>query len=136
MTRKIIFVLASSLLAVGALIFISASPASAAFFDGSVQSGVDAARGADVPSVLLGDGGVVTTVVNAMLFIVGFLSVIMLIFGGLRYIISGGNAAAVTTAKNTILYAIVGLVISIFAYAIINFVISSLTGTTTGGTNL
>ncbi len=105
--------------------------------DGPVQDGVEAARGTDVPSVLLGDGGAVTTVVNTMLFIVGFLSVIMLIWGGLRYIISGGNATAVTAAKNTILYAIVGLIIAIFAYAIVNFVIGSLTdGSMTGGTNV
>lgn len=71
-----------------------------------------------------------------MLFIVGFLSVIMLIFGGLRYIISGGNSAAVTSAKNTILYAIVGLIIAIFAYAIVNFVIGSVTGGGTAGTNV
>jgi hypothetical protein len=116
-------------------VMISASEAFA--FDTTVRGGVEAARGADVPSVLMGDGGVVTTVVNTMLFIVGFLSVIMLIWGGLRYVISGGNATAVTAAKNTILYAIVGLIIAMFAYAIVNFVIGSLSsGSMTGGTNV
>ena len=135
MIKKSISVLALSAVAVGTTLFLASTPA-AAIFDGTVQSGVDAARGTDVPSTLLGDGGVLTTVINAMLFIVGFLSVIMLIFGGLRYIISGGNSAAVTTAKNTILYAIVGLIIAIFAYAIVNFVIGSVTGTGTAGTNV
>ena len=134
MTTKTLLVLAASALAVGAVLFIA--PVSVEAFNGTVQSGVNAARGTDVPSTLLGDGGALTTIVNALLFIIGFLSVIMLIFGGLRYIISGGNAAAVTTAKNTILYAIVGLIIAIFAYAIVNFVIGSLTGTATGGTNI
>lgn len=134
MTTKTLLVLAASALAVGAVLFIA--PISVEAFNGTVQSGVNAARGTDVPSTLLGDGGALTTIVNALLFIIGFLSVIMLIFGGLRYIISGGNAAAVTTAKNTILYAIVGLIIAIFAYAIVNFVIGSLTGTATGGTNI
>lgn len=134
MTTKTLLVLAASALAVGAVLFIA--PVSVEAFNGAVQSGVNAARGTDVPSTLLGDGGALTTIVNALLFIIGFLSVIMLIFGGLRYIISGGNAAAVTTAKNTILYAIVGLIIAIFAYAIVNFVIGSLTGTATGGTNI
>ena len=60
----------------------------------------------------------------------------MLIIGGIRYVISGGNSAAVTAAKNTILYAIVGLIIALFAYAIVNFVIGSLTGGGTGGTNV
>ena len=134
MTTKTLLVLAVSALAVGAVLFIA--PVSVEAFNGTVQSGVNAARGTDVPSTLLGDDGVLTTIVNTLLFIIGFLSVIMLIFGGLRYIISGGNAAAVTTAKNTILYAIVGLIIAIFAYAIVNFVIGSLTGGTSGGTNV
>lgn len=134
MTTKTLLVLAVSALAVGAVLFIA--PVSVEAFNGTVQSGVNAARGTDVPSALLGDGGVLTTIVNTLLFIIGFLSVIMLIFGGLRYIISGGNAAAVTTAKNTILYAIVGLIIAIFAYAIVNFVIGSLTGGGAVGTNV
>lgn len=104
---------------------------------GGFQEGVNAARGADVPTTLTGDGGVITTVINTALFIVGFLSVIMLIFGGIRYIISGGNSTAVTAAKNTILYAVVGLIIAIFAYAIVNFVIGSFTGGLNGsGTNV
>ncbi len=106
--------------------------AAPAFAQGPVREGADAARGTDVPSLIMGDGGVISQVINVMLFIVGVLSVIMLIWGGLRYVISGGNSTSVTAAKNTILYAIVGLLVAIFAYAIINFVI----GTATGGSVL
>ena len=134
MTTKSFLVLAASALAVSVALLLT--PVAVEAFDGTVRQGVDAARGTDVPGTLMGDGGALTTIVNTMLFIIGFLSVIMLIFGGLRYIISGGNAAAVTAAKNTILYAIVGLIIAIFAYAIVNFVIGSLTGTASGGTNV
>ena len=126
MTTKTLLVLAVSALAVGAVLFIA--PVSVEAFNGTVQSGVNAARGTDVPSTLLGDGGALTTIVNTLLFIIGFLSVIMLIFGGLRYIISGGNAAAVTTAKNTILYAIVGLIIVALAQLIVRFVLSRALG--------
>jgi hypothetical protein len=49
----------------------------------------------------------------------------MLIVGGLRYVVSAGNSTAVTAAKNTILYAIVGLVVSFLAFAAINYVISA-----------
>jgi len=45
--------------------------------------------------------------------------------GHVRYATSGGNASTVTSAKNTILYAVIGLVIAIFAYAIINFVMNN-----------
>lgn len=131
-TKSLLTFAASALIATFALF----APVTVGALDGTVQGGVNAARGTDVPSTLLGDGGGLSTIVNTMLFIIGFLSVIMLIFGGLRYIISGGNAAAVTAAKNTILYAIVGLIIAIFAYAIVNFVIGSLTGTASGGTNV
>ena len=103
----------------------------------SIYEGVNAARGTDQPADLFGAGGVITVVINTLLFIVGTLSVIMIIIGGLRYIISGGNATAVTAAKNTILYAIVGLIISFLAFAAINFVLTTLApGGTAGFTNV
>lgn len=73
---------------------------------------------------LFGEGGIFTTVTNVLLFIIGAISVLMIIYGGIRYTISGGDAAAVTGAKNTILYAVVGLVVAIMAYAIVNFVLT------------
>ena len=53
----------------------------------------------------------------------------MLIIGGIRYVISGGDQAQVTAAKNTILYAIVGIVVAFLAYAAVNFVTQALAGT-------
>src|ERR1035437_7554101 len=76
------------------------------------------------PSVSL--GGVPKTVVNTLLEIAGALAVIFLIVGGLKYATSAGDSKRVESAKNTILYAIVGLVITILAYAIVNFVITKL----------
>ena len=102
----------------------------------SVQTGANAAQGNGQPSDLFGDNGIFTTITNTMLFIIGALSVIMLILGGLRYVISGGNAAAITAAKNTILYAIVGLIVALLAYAAINFVLTTLVTGTGGGTNI
>ena len=49
----------------------------------------------------------------------------MLIFGGFRYVISGGDASKVQDAKNTVLYALVGIIVAILAYAAVNFVIGS-----------
>jgi len=102
-----------------------------------VMDGVNAARGDGQPTILFGTGGIITTITNTLLFIIGALSVIMLIIGGLRYVISGGNSTQVTAAKNTILYAIVGLVIAFLAFAAINFVINTLApGSGSGGTNV
>lgn len=66
---------------------------------------------------------IVKTVINVLLFIIGIISVIMIIIGGLRYTASGGDSSAVTAAKNTILYAVVGLVIALIAFAVVNWVI-------------
>jgi len=116
-----------------ALTFVVSDTSSAA----SIMDGINAARGDGQPSELFGGTGIVTNITNVLLFIVGALSVIMLIVGGLRYVVSGGNSTAVTAAKNTILYAIVGLVISFLAFAAINFVLSAFApGVGAGGTNV
>ena len=60
-----------------------------------------------------------TKVINWFLGLVGLLAVLMLIIGGFRYLMSAGNDEATGKAKNTILYAIVGIVIVILSYAIV-----------------
>ena len=93
----------------------------------SLQTGIEAARGTGMPAELFGSAGVITTLTNILLFVVGALAVVMLIVGGLRYVVSGGNSNNVTAAKNTVLYAIVGLVVAFLAFAMINFVLGSIT---------
>ena len=95
---------------------------------GSVASGVDcAADGSNLAdTTLFGDGGIVPLMINTLLTLVGVISVIMLIIGGIRYIISSGDQNAVTTAKNTILYAIIGLIIALLSYAAISFITGNL----------
>lgn len=93
---------------------------------GGVQAGIDCAKNDKVPSELFGGStSIFTRIVNVLLFLIGVLSVIMLIYGGIRYTTSGGNSANVTAAKNTILYAIIGLVVAFLAYAVVNFVLSA-----------
>ena len=69
---------------------------------------------------------IIKNVVNILLFIVGAASVIMIVIGGLRYVTSGGDSGSVNGAKNTILYAVVGLVVAFMAYALVNFVLTQL----------
>ena len=92
----------------------------------TLQDGAEAARCDGCPSDLFGDTGVFKQVTNTILYIVGVIAVIMLIIGGIKYVVSGGDAKKVTDAKNTVLYAIIGLVICFLAFAIVNFVISAL----------
>lgn len=92
---------------------------------GGIGGGASCAKGSDQQTSLFGSGGVFKTITNVLLFIIGAISVIMLIIGGIRYVVSGGDSAAVTGAKNTILYAVVGIVVALLAYALVNFVITS-----------
>ncbi len=68
----------------------------------------------------------INNVINILIFIIGAISVIMIVVGGLRYTLSGGDSNSVSAGKDTILYAIVGLVVAIMAYSIVNFVIFKL----------
>jgi hypothetical protein len=70
---------------------------------------------------------IIHTIVNLLSAVVGVVAVIMIIFGGFRYITSGGNDTSVTSAKNTILYAIIGLVVVALAQLIVRFTLSKLT---------
>ncbi|MBR0430846.1 hypothetical protein IJJ05_00960 [Candidatus Saccharibacteria bacterium] len=97
----------------------------------TLQEGAEAARCDGCPADLFGDTGVFKQVTNTILYIVGIIAVIMLIIGGIKYVISGGDAKKVTDAKNTVLYAIIGLVIAFLAFAIVNFVISALPSSNT-----
>lgn len=93
----------------------------------SIQDGVnDAGQGTGGSTTDLGQ--TFKTIVNVLLYIVGAASVIMLIYGGIRYTISGGNEKQISGAKNTIMYAIIGLVISFLAFAIINWVLTAVSG--------
>ncbi len=67
------------------------------------------------------------TVINIFSLVVGVVAVIMIIIGGLKYITSGGESANITGAKNTILYAIIGLVVVALAQFIVRFVLAKVT---------
>jgi len=92
----------------------------------TISNGADCAQPAGTNGTLFGAGGIFTSIVNTALFVIGAVAVLMLIYGGIRYTISGGDEKAITSAKNTILYAVVGIIIAVLAYAIINFVLTSL----------
>jgi hypothetical protein len=124
--KRVVITSAIVLLAATMAVFV-AHPADAAGFNLTISDGADAARGRDQIVDLFGQAGMFRTITNMLLFIVGALSVIMLIIGGLRYVVSGGDSTAVNGAKNTILYAIVGLVVAMLSYAAIAFLLEAFT---------
>jgi hypothetical protein len=70
---------------------------------------------------------IIRHIVNILSAIVGVVAVIMIIIGGFRYITSGGNDTSITSAKNTILYAVIGLVIVALAQVLVHFVLRNIT---------
>lgn len=134
MTKKKLTNLSAVLAGFAASAYITSSETASAV--AGVHNGADSARGMDQPIDLIGDGGTFSIITNVLLFIVGAIAVIMIVIGGLRYVLSGGNSEQITAAKNTILYAIVGIIVALLAYAAVNFVLSSFTPGATGGTNV
>ena len=94
--------------------------------DCGIKCGANDSKGNGQTNDLFGSGGLFTKITNAALYLIGAISVLMLIYGGIRYTISGGDSTAVTNAKNTIMYAVIGIVVAILAYAIVNFVLGAL----------
>lgn len=70
----------------------------------------------------------VTGIINGIIAALGIVAVIIIIIGGVNYMTSSGDANKVKKAKDTILYGVIGLVICVLAFAIVNFVISNIIG--------
>lgn len=82
-------------------------------------SSADPAGGTEVSTV-------VVDVINLLLYIIGILSVVMIIFAGIKYATANGAPDKIKSAKDTLVYSIVGLIIAVFAFAIVNFVLKAI----------
>ena len=122
--KLIIVALAVSLGISGAILAPTATYAACTSAAVCVQDGADKAGGKS--SNTADPKEIIQTIVRILLFLIGAVSVIMIIIGGFRYVISQGDSGAVTSAKNTILYAVIGLIVAIFAWAIVDFVVDNL----------
>ncbi|HEU4716071.1 MAG TPA: pilin [Candidatus Saccharimonadales bacterium] len=69
-------------------------------------------------------GPLIQTVINILLYILGAVAVVMIVIGGIRYTTSNGDSSAIKSAKDTILYSVIGLIVAILSYTIVNFVVS------------
>ena len=127
---KKVSVILASLLALPVIAFgVTTLTADSASAQLDLESGINSAKGTGAPDNVTEDDGLIKKVVNLLLWAIGIVSVIMIIIGGFRYATSNGDSNQVTAAKNTIMYAVIGLVIAIFAYAIVNFVFVQITAT-------
>lgn len=86
----------------------------------SVQS--EEARG----NRIAGPDGILTAITKFVVYITGAVSIVMVIVGGIKYTLASGNSEAVSGAKRTIMYALIGLAVAILSQAIVTFVLSRL----------
>ena len=103
-----------------------AAPVAVESASAQVIDGLNMTKTADTQNTSVNT--LIRNVINILLWAIGIVSVIMIIIGGIRYATSNGDSNQVTAAKNTIMYAVIGLVIAIFAYAIVNFVLFQTAG--------
>lgn len=113
-------------LSVGVVVPVFQSSVAHAQIGAGVNATSNAAKTGNVSSA----DDLITTIINMLLYIIGAVSVIMIIYGGFKYVTSGGDSSGVTSAKNTILYAIIGLIVAVLAYIVVNFVLKQLGVTT------
>ncbi len=91
----------------------------------SVCAGVELTGGScDGPTSGPTVNSILKTIINILSMVVGVIAVIMVIIGGLKYITSGGDSTSTNNAKNTILYALIGLAIVALSQVIVRFVLN------------
>ena len=125
MKKSIISIAIMTCAVFGASVLSTASLSGSA--SAQVSEGINTATTSEMKGKSIdGDKGLIKTVVNVLLWAVGILSVIMIIFSGLRYITSAGDASKTKSAQSALTYSVVGLIVAIMAYAIVNMVINRL----------
>lgn len=75
-------------------------------------------------SITSGQNGILYKIAQTIVLLTGAISVIMIIIGGFKYVMSNGDSGSVKSAKDTIMYALIGLLVAIFAQTIVSFVLS------------
>jgi Type IV secretion system pilin len=86
---------------------------------------VSGANGCDAPKGSPTVNSVINNVINIISAFVGILAVIMIVFAGFRYVTAAGDSGKISSAKNTLIYAIVGLVVAGVAQLIVRYVVTN-----------
>lgn len=83
------------------------------------KNGETVVAGSSVPKVI-------TNMINLLLFVAGAIAALMIVIGGFRYVASNGDSGSASKARDTILYAAIGLVVASLAYVLVNFILESI----------
>ena len=133
--NKIVILLASLTMLTPMAIPVQSFAASTCNNIGShITTGIQYTSGSS-SNFVCGQGGSITSgisslavrVVNLFSIIVGIVSVIMIIYAGFRYVTSGGESNSISSAKNTLIYAIIGLVVVVLSQLIVHYVLNTAT---------
>lgn len=106
------------------------SRVNAQFFDECADDAdlaqTDICRGRSDVGDLVGEGSILNSVIQILVYVIGAVAVLMIVIGALRYVLSVGDPQKASQAKNTIIYAIVGVVLALMAQTILTFVLERL----------
>jgi hypothetical protein len=135
MMKKLLITASLIVVSLVSFSFVPQSLAHAAFdpFSGACQGVSDSSVCQDknqsqntTSNSIYGPNGIITKIVKLLALVVGIVAVIVIIIAGIRFAISGGDATKVATAKSTVLFAVVGLIVAAAAQSIVVFVLSKL----------
>ncbi len=113
----------------GATAFAAPDPCTTGDTTTQVKCGVTGSGGTGAKNQGAQVAKTLQVVVNILLFFVGAFAVIMIVIAGFRFVSANGDANTVSSARNTIMYAVIGLVVAYLAYALVNFIVGQITKT-------
>ena len=117
-------IVACSVFGVSAVSIASLSANVSAQAADGVKKGITTATTTDMQNKsIAGEGGLISILINFLLWAVGILSVVMIIFSGFRYITSAGDAAKTKSAQTALTYSIVGLIVAVLAWVIVKMIL-------------
>lgn len=123
-TKRLLLTALVFAFAVFGVVIVASNPALAQPAKEAACEGVGAATGSGCTAPGPSVQSIIATVIRILSIVVGVIAVIMIIIGGLRYITANGDSNSINAAKNTILYAIIGLVVAAMAQIIVSFVLN------------
>ena len=128
---KLLIIVKLSIVSMLSIFFLSA-PALAVDVTGTACKDIsDSAVCADAASAktknpIFGSEGALTKVISTLSVVLAIIAVIVLIVAGIRYALSGGDPSKTAQVRNTIIYAVVGLIVAVIAQALVNLVLKNL----------
>lgn len=114
-------------------ISVSAGCAPPGSSQGQEETGIGEAGGDCTDS---GVTSAISAAVNILSYVAGFLAIVMILVSGFKYITSGGDSNKVGSAKNTLIFALVGIAIAAMAQFIAHYVYNQTNNTTSTGTTI